>query len=200
MQTGEEQAWKDLSERDPDEVCERASAHFSAGTYELPFLGQPILVSPENSRLSCETPDGELLLTSLGYFSRLSILHYLLCADGAEPSGRWIKPSDIGGTGNAYFQGSHLLPLDAVAARFSHDGGGFEALYRRFGGERANYGDVAMQLPVFPLMPALMILWEGDDEFPPRADLLFDETCGRFLPLDVVWSIAMVVVLPALKA
>ncbi|MFO0752145.1 MAG: DUF3786 domain-containing protein [Thermodesulfovibrionales bacterium] len=37
----------------------------------------------------------------------------------------------------------------------------------------------------------MLILWLEDEEFPPRVDLLLDSTCELQLPLDIVWSIAM---------
>jgi hypothetical protein len=37
-----------------------------------------------------------------------------------------------------------------------------------------------------------VLLWTEDDEFPARADLLFDATCSAHLPLDILWSAAMV--------
>jgi hypothetical protein len=36
-----------------------------------------------------------------------------------------------------------------------------------------------------------VILWLADEEFPPRIDILFDSTCELQLPLDIIWSIAM---------
>jgi hypothetical protein len=42
-----------------------------------------------------------------------------------------------------------------------------------------------------PRIPVIMILRLGDEEFPPRVDLLLDSTCELHLPLDIIWSIAM---------
>ncbi|MBI3593004.1 MAG: DUF3786 domain-containing protein, partial [Nitrospirae bacterium] len=39
--------------------------------------------------------------------------------------------------------------------------------------------------------PVALILWAADEEFPSRVDLLFDSTCELQLPLDIIWSIAM---------
>ncbi len=44
-------------------------------------------------------------------------------------------------------------------------------------------------------MPVTLILWLGDEEFPPRADLLLDSSCEIHLPLDIIWSVAMLTVL-----
>jgi hypothetical protein len=55
-----------------------------------------------------------------------------------------------------------------------------------------------VELPPFPKVPTTVILWTEDDEFPARADLLFDNTGPRHLPLDVLWSVAMLSVLSLL--
>jgi hypothetical protein len=46
-----------------------------------------------------------------------------------------------------------------------------------------------------PRIPVTLILWLSDEEFPARADLLFDSTCEIHLPLDILWSIAMMTIL-----
>jgi len=46
-----------------------------------------------------------------------------------------------------------------------------------------------------PRIPVILVLWLADDEFQPRADLLLDSTCEIQLPLDIIWSMAMLSVL-----
>jgi hypothetical protein len=53
----------------------------------------------------------------------------------------------------------------------------------------------AMKLYPLPKIPVFLILWLKDEEYPPRADLLFDSTCEAQVPLDIIWSIAMLSVL-----
>jgi hypothetical protein len=55
-------------------------------------------------------------------------------------------------------------------------------------------GDAGFEFHVFPKVPMQMILWVGDDEFPPEANILFDQTIGELLsPEDVAWLAGMVV-------
>ncbi len=42
-----------------------------------------------------------------------------------------------------------------------------------------------------PKIPVTLILWLQDEEFPARADLLFDSSCELHVPIDIIWSIAM---------
>jgi hypothetical protein len=39
-------------------------------------------------------------------------------------------------------------------------------------------------------VPVTLTLWLADEEFPARAGILFDSTCGLQLPTDILWSLA----------
>jgi len=61
-------------------------------------------------------------------------------------------------------------------------------------GKAIDIGDVGFEFKFFPKVPLQLILWEGDDEFSPEANILFDETIGEILsPEDVAWLSGMLV-------
>lgn len=200
MKEGVDKAWELLSACDPQDVRERAEAeHLGNGKgYILRVLGHAITADAQTRTFKGDDPESKFILTKTAYFSHLSILHYLLGAQKIAPTGRLINPVDLK-TGQIYLKGSHLLPLDGIAARFSDDSGAFLAQAARFGGERRDYGDVAAELRPFPRVPVTLILWQEDEEFPARSYLLFDETCEQHLPADIVWSVAMMSALAMLK-
>jgi hypothetical protein len=45
-------------------------------------------------------------------------------------------------------------------------------------------GDFGMDFPVFPRIRIQLVLWSGDEEFPPDATILFDESVQRILPAE----------------
>lgn len=192
----EEKAWELLAKLDPRDVGSRSLSVFdpSAGTYIVSVFGHPVTVAPKQRTISGTFPDCELILKKMSYFSRLPILHYLIGAQTLPLSGQLIKPSDLK-AGPVYFMGSHVLPLESLAVRHAKDVEGFCAQGIRFGGERQPYGDAAVRLSPFPRLPVTIILWREDDEFPARASLLFDASCERHVPPDILWSIAMLSVL-----
>ncbi len=197
---GEARAWELLAACDPQDVCDRAEAEYSMEeeNYILRVFGLPVVLDLATRTMNGPCAEAEFMLTKAAYFSRLSILHYLLGAQKIVPTGRLVKPSDLK-TGQIYLQGSHLLPLDKIAARFSRDPGGFVRQAARFGGERRPYGDAAVELCPFPRVPITLIFWDEDDEFPARSYLLFDETCEQHLPPDILWSVAMLSALVMLQ-
>ena len=63
-----------------------------------------------------------------------------------------------------------------------------------WGGTAVEAGDAAFEFTVFPHVPTQLILHAGDEEFPPEANILFDDSIGTILsPEDVAWMAGMVV-------
>jgi hypothetical protein len=192
MSSGEEKAWNVLRGLNPDDVCRNAVVEYdnAAGIYLLKSFGMDISVDPDKNTISSRASEAGLLLDRLGYFSRLSILCYLISAKDILMSGKLLQPANLKG-GHIFFKGTHILPLDKLASKFGNDPGGFLKRGRDLGGKELNYGDAAVQLFPFPRIPVVIILWREDEEFPPRVDLLFDSTCESHLALDILWSVAM---------
>jgi len=196
---GEEQAWEELAGCEPADVCDRAAVEYSKEQgYVVPVFGLPVVLDMKARTMRASSPESELVLTKTAYFSRLSILFYLLRAQKIAPTGRLLKPSELK-TGQIYLQGSHLLPLEPIAARFSSNPGAFLAQAARFGAQPRQYGDAAAELLPFPRVPIVLILWREDDEFAARSYLLFDEVCELQLPPDILWSVAMMCALVMLQ-
>lgn len=192
---GEEQAWQILSDLDAGEVAVNAGARFDPcrSTYWLTSFGQEIAVSLRDRALSSGSRAGVLLINDLGDYSRLAILQYLIHAKDRPCSGRLVRPADLPG-GDIFIKGTHILPLVKVAAYFSGHHREFLEVGRSLGGGQHHYGDLSLHLFPFPRVPVVLILWLGDDEFPATASLLLDSGCAAVLPIDVIWSIAMVTV------
>lgn len=196
---GENKAWALLAASDPAQVGARAGVDFDPGdgTYRVPTFGRDFTVNPAKRLILSRAPDGEVFLKRYAYFFRLSVLWYLVKAAPACPSGNLVKPAGLPG-GEIFFKGSHVLPLDALAAKYATRPEAFLAAGAALGGTPAAYGDAAVVLAPFPKVPTTVLLWTADDEFPARADLLFDTSCSRHLPLDILWSVAMMSILPLL--
>ena len=105
-------------------------------------------------------------------------------------TGRLVQPVNVKG-GDIFFRGTHVLPLDKLALKYGNDKTGFLKRGTDLGGMQMNYGDASVKLFPFPRLPVVIILWQEDDEFPSRADILFDSTCEFHLALDILWSTAM---------
>jgi len=194
--TGEEKAWKVLSDLEPEDVCNRAGVFYDreSASYVLKSFGFDFSISPSKREIKSLSEKGEIFTRKLNYFFTISALSYLVNAKDISLSGRLIKPENIKG-GEFFFKGTHVLPLDKVAEKYRSDREGFIAKGKEFNGRILDYGDASIEFLPMPRIPVTLILWLSDEEFPAQADFLFDSTCEIQLPLDILWSIAMMSVL-----
>jgi len=193
---GEEQAWQTLLQLDYTKVCRNAKADFdkSSNHYILPMFNTPIFISPKDRRIWGDSPLTDLLLEKFAHYSRLSALWYLIQSNDITLSGHLIQPREING-GLIFEKGSHILPLDKLAEKYSND---IERFFQRaitLGSEKLSYGDASVRLYPFPRVPVVLIIWCNDEEFPSHCDILFDFTCSQHLPADILWATAMLSIL-----
>jgi len=200
VDTGENKVWRILAASDPRQICERAGAVFdpAVGAYRMLSFGRPFSIHPGERRILANDPQGENLLKRDDYFFTFSLLWYLVKASTVRPTGALVRPADLPG-GEIFLKGTHILPLDALAAKYATCPRAFRSAGAALGGRVVAYGDTALELLPLPKVPTTLILWTEDDEFPARANLLFDATCTMHLPLDILWSVAMMSVLPFLE-
>jgi hypothetical protein len=192
MASGTESAWKALEQLPPDQVFRNADVRYatSGDAYLLSCFGQEVRVCPSRREMTADSPIASALLGKFRYFSELAILWYLASAREIPPSGKLIRPSDLK-AGQIFATGSHVLPLDKLAQKYANNVEGFLERGCALGGEDASLGDASLRLLPFPRVPVVLVLWRQCEEFPARADLLFDSTCERHLPQDIVWATAM---------
>ena len=192
MSPGEEKAWEALGKVDPGDVCTRTGATFDrvSGLYRFKSFGKDFSVSPQDKKILSDAPESDTLLLKLEFFFNFSVICSFYSAKDVPLTGKLINPINMK-SGQLFFRGSHILPLDKVSERYGNDRDGFLKRGLVQGGVGLEYGDASVKLFPLPRVPVLLILWLADEEFPPRADILFDSSAEIQLPIDVIWSIAM---------
>lgn len=188
-----ELAWREFVRFDPLEVSRRAGVEFeeSLAIYRLKSLGHNMFVSLNRREVYSDSPEGERLLQHKDYYFGLSVLWYLMTTQNIPLSGRMVKPASVPG-GQIFVKGTHVLPMEDIAAAYSGKKELFLEVGARFGGTEAEYGDVAVRLLPFPRLPVCLILWFGDEDFPASGQLLVDSTCTCHLATDVLWAVTTV--------
>ncbi|MCE5194282.1 MAG: DUF3786 domain-containing protein [Nitrospiraceae bacterium] len=199
MNSGEQKAWEKLSRLNPDDVCKRACVlhDHDNENYILASFGMEFSISPKNRTIKNLHDSGEIFIKKHGYFFILSVLLYLINAKDIPLTNKQIKPENLKG-GDIFFKGSHVLPLQAVTEKYGNDKNNFALKAKNLCGRRLNYGNISFEFRPLPRIPITLILWLHDDEFPARADLLFDSSCEYHLSIDILWSLAMMNILAML--
>ena len=180
--------WERLLSLHPTDVCNRTEALYQPAYegYVLPVYNRRYLVLPKTRKIMRMEPNDKPVEEALHPFFYLMVLVYLNEAEESKPTHTWVSGKDLPG-GSTFFRGPHHLPVEALAELYGKDPDAFVNAGKPLGAHPILYGDNGFALDVFPKIPLAYILWKGDEEFPPRVDVLFDSTIQAHLPLDIVW-------------
>jgi len=181
-----EKAWEDLKRFDLEEIISKSGAEPDCQGLVLKFLGTYYRVSLENEEV--RTEDGK----ATNPFFEAILLHYLVESKDFPVSGKQISFREIYG-GDIYFGAFYNRTIKPIIERF---GMAPEALIKggeRIGGTVADKGDAAVRIPVFPKVYYLFVVWKGDDEVAPSANVLFDSTIGYNLPTEDISALGSII-------
>jgi len=150
----------------------------------VPFFGQERLVTwPEVSVIPAQG-EGDLPLTE-----QILILHYLLNTTGEPLSGRDIDFRSVP-EGSFYWSAFVSRAKKPLLETFGHDLDLYLEVAGALGGTPGTLGDASATFLAFPLVPVTHVLWKGDAEFPPEANILFDETISHHLSTEDIAALA----------
>lgn len=176
---------------DPQEAVDRLGVPFSAGEFSVTLLGVTCFIAHPNYSIHTETDE----LVSLP--AQTFLLRWLLEGKAATPATEFLTFREMP-WGELYIQPFTGRVLTRAAFTFGTRIGAFRAAAERLGGLPLNHGDAAYEFRFLDEYRLRLLLWEGDDEFPPSAQLLYSANFLNFAAEDRV--VAGDLLLNALKA
>lgn len=179
-----------LSTQAFDDVVKRTGFEAPAPeVFRVPFLdrtyriGFPEYAFRDETDAEKEVPIQEQVL----------ILHYMLGQDVSAPSGNWVAYREIQGA-SFYFSAFVKRAIDPLKKTFGRNAAGLVRASAQLGATPVEPGDAAFEFKLFPRVWMRLTLWQGDEEFAPEANILFDETIAKiFSPEDIAWLAGMLV-------
>ncbi len=186
-----------LSQRDPSLVARFSGAELVQGndglsTLRFSFLNQEVRVSwPELKVLAGSTGD------EMPIQQQILLLHYLhgaWASQGPKPTGEWISFQEIP-DGRFYLDAFHRRAKNPLVQSFGEKPELLVMLAKQlYRAQSSNQGDASVLVQAFPLLTVTLILWKGDEDFPPEGNILFDSNIIEILSAeDVAWLSGMVV-------
>jgi hypothetical protein len=189
-----------------EKIAEKKGTVLKDGTLSIPYMGNEYLFDVSIGE------KGEFRSPELKMSRKILLLHYV--ATGWEtledpnaeksstvgiqagPPGRWTAFADLPGAHTYKPTYRKRGPL-RIIGRY---GANPEALLE-FSGEpwfvpgdelsgAEKYGDLSIGVKTFPRIPVLVVLYRGDDEFPPEGNILFGKDVLHHLPLEDVAVLA----------
>jgi hypothetical protein len=156
----------------------------SGAEYKVIDSRKVIIVEYLKQRYQVTFPDIDISLVGgegeVPIKDKILILHYLTLAKGVPISHKLIAFQELPEGANYFptFSKRSIEPLIKYFGSHPHrliDAAG------RLGGQEVDYGDVAVEISGFKLVPITIVLWRGDEEFPPRGNILFDASISGYL-------------------
>lgn len=179
--------YDELAKLDPADVCKRAVCMYDDlnNCYTLNVLGSDYVIYPKKQTIECaDHPDPPK------DFLSLFAIHYLLTCVETSPSCEWISEKDMVG-GVTFFRGPHEIPTALISDNVNNSLEQFNALGQKFNGQQLDMGDAAFSFKVTERIPMALLYWQGDEDFPAEAKLLYDSSLPKHFALDIVYALAV---------
>jgi hypothetical protein len=176
-------AWQQLAIIDDIErQCLKSDAKYqiidSKRVITTTYLNQSYLVSLSDCGISLKGSKDLIPLRD-----KILIIHYLSQAKGTPLSNKTISYKELPEGAN-YFPTFSKRAIKPVVEHFGKEPVRLVAVATKLGGYKADYGDIAVTINAFPRIPITFVLWQGDDEFPPEGNILFDSNIADYLPIE----------------
>ncbi len=174
-------AIKEFARAVPEDMAGNALVDFDQSGFFLtvPFLGSKYHVYyPGGEVKYCDGEGEKTEEVQIDY--QIVLLHYLTHCSPRVVENTKVSFKELP-SGSIYigpFTSRAIKPLVAIFA------GKTKKLVEaalKLGGWKEDIGDVAVTVPVLPKIPITFVLWEGDDEFPPSGNVLFDASAPSHL-------------------
>lgn len=160
----------------------------------LVFLNRSIDITWPELEFSYDGSDGEIHIQQQGL-----ILHYLngICSiEKPGIAGEWISFQDIP-DGMFYMDPFIKRAKIPLIQTFGNNTAKMKEIAKKaYEAEDIDFGDCSVLIKALPFVPVVLVIWEGDDEFSPEGNLLFDKSISNILSAEDIATLAGMVVYP----
>jgi hypothetical protein len=185
---------KELKEKNPRQVADQSGADFevdseSNAVLTLDFLNKKVVINWPHITLNFGGSNGEVPVQQ-----QVLLLHYLNGCKGLTETGEWIAYQEVP-DGKFYLDAFLRRAKNPMVQGFGTQPKLLVKLAREvYGARLLDEGDFSVVIRALPMVPVALILWEGDEEFPPEGTILFDRSVSDILSAeDIAWLAGMII-------
>ena len=181
-------AKSDFAGKDPKVMADQAGGYYEED-------GQAVIIDYLGQHCRVSYPEGHVTVQEwppLPHEELIIILQYLAGASGLPRRERWLSFLELPGGPHHFapFQQEAIFPL---ANTLGNDSALFLAAAKNLGGVPVDLGHAGLIIPALPKLPLAFLLWMGDDEFPAKANILFDASAPTYLPTASLYMLGIAV-------
>jgi hypothetical protein len=165
----------EISKKNPLHLCRVSGGQFiekanEPNSIHIKFLNRMVTISWPDLIFSQDF-DKEMKIKE-----KILILHYLNNATKEDLTGELIAYQEIP-SARFYLSSFNARSRDPFIAAFGENPDKLPVVAQElFAAQMASMGDVSVTIQAFPKVPITLIIWRGDEEFPPNGTILFDSS------------------------
>ena len=152
----------------------------------LTYFSHPCAIDRRTARIArLDRPGAEIGFNMEMTF--FNMFHYAV--ENPRPSGEMVPFRSVK---RAYpFESAYRSSiLEPLAQLFAGRADALQAAFQRLGAEKIAHCDAGGRLDVIPGLKLDVLFWDGDDEFPAQANMLFDSNITDFMHEENVVGVA----------
>ena len=154
---------------DPQEAAARTGAKWDGKEFYVNLLGREFAISHPDYAIRA-LDDGKLPSLPTQTF----LLRYLLESKSVAWGGQWKTFREMP-WGEMYIKPYTGRVLTRAAFTFGTRVAAFRAAAEKMGAELVKHGDAGFRFNLIGDYQMQILIWEGDDEFPPNAQILYSD-------------------------
>lgn len=172
-------AGEQLGRVDIEKQCQKSGAQYvivdSQKLVIVEYLGQSYQITLPDVEISLLAGGAEVPMKD-----KILILHYLILTKGTPLANKPIAFRELPEGAN-YFPTFAKRSIEPLAEYFGREPHRLIEAAEGLNGNKAEYGDVSVTINGFSRVPITLVLWRGDEEFPPGSNILFDASISDYL-------------------
>jgi len=165
---------------DIENQCRKSGAQYieSEKSVVIDYLYETYRITVTNGNVSHTVGENEVPMRD-----KILILHYFLQAKGTPLTNTLITYKELH-DGINYYPTFFKRAIQVIVNQFGKESYRLLDVAETLGGHKADYGDIAVTINAFKYVPITIALWQGDEEFPPDGNIMFDSTIADYLPTE----------------
>lgn len=165
-----------FAKADPTEMAKRTGENFDGEAFCVTLLGTQYRIAYPGAEISPQAPLPK----------QTFLLRYLLEGKQVAPTGKYLTFREMP-WGELYIKPYTGRVLTRAAFTFGMKLAAFEAAAEKLGGKKLPHGDAGYEFSFIGGYTMQLLVWAGDDEFPPNAQVLYSDNFSQgFAPEDRV--------------
>ena len=161
---------------DPEEIAGRLEIPYdeASRTFTLPFMGSVYRITHPDFQVTHLSDDMDYYPLEEMIYAKILTIRFLLRGAHSLGTGKYRTYREMP-WGEVYLRQFDGRCIKRLAFSYGNRIAEFCAIMEHLRGARTKHGDAAYQLEIYPDYRIEMILWEGDEEFPPSSQILFSD-------------------------